>query len=108
VLRTGEPRAVSFADAEVDSAEAFDLRDLGMNAVLMLPIRVSERVWGLVELYEMRLRRFGTDEVAVARFLVSQAERKLEGVADRDEETLRPEVYELPPDAGRPPRPRTR
>jgi diguanylate cyclase (GGDEF)-like protein len=108
VLRTGEPRTVSFADADVDPAEAFVLRDLEMNAVLMLPIRVSGRVWGLVELYEMRLRRFGTDEVAVAHFLISQAERKLESVADRDEETLRPEVYELPPDAGRPPRPRTR
>ena len=108
VLRTGEPRAVSFAEVDVDSAEAFILRDLDMNAVLMLPIHVSGRAWGLVELYEMRLRRFGPDEIAVARFLVSQAERKLESVADRDDETLRPEVYELPPDAGRTPRPRTR
>jgi diguanylate cyclase (GGDEF)-like protein len=108
VLRTGEPRTVSFADVDVDPAEAFILRDLDMNALLMLPIRVSGRVWGLVELYEMRLRRFGTDEVAVAQFLVSQAERKLESVADGDAATLRPRVYELPPDAGRPPRPRTR
>jgi GAF domain-containing protein len=108
VLRTGEPRAVSFAEVDVDPAEAFILRGLDMNAVLMLPIHVSGRPWGLVELYEMRLRRFGADEIAVARFLVSQAERKLESVADGDDETLRPEVYELPPDAGRPPRPRTR
>jgi hypothetical protein len=79
-----------------------------MNAVLMLPIRVSGRAWGLVELYEMRLRRFGADEIAVARFLVSQAERKLESVAGGDDETLRPRVYELPLDADRPPRPRTR
>jgi diguanylate cyclase (GGDEF)-like protein len=108
VLRTGEPRAVSFADVDVDPAEAFILRDLDMNALLMLSIRVSGRAWGLVELYEMRLRRFGADEVAVAQFLVSQAERKLESVAGGDDETLRPRVYELPPDAGRPPRPRTR
>ena len=39
VLRTGEPRAVSFVDGDVDPAEAFILRDLGMNALLMLPIR---------------------------------------------------------------------
>lgn len=108
VLRTGEPRAVSFTDVDVDPAEAFILRDLDMNAVLMLPVRVSGLAWGLVELYEMRLRRFGADDVAVAQFLVSQAERRLESVTDRDDDTLRPEVYELPPDAGRPPRPRTR
>ena len=71
VLRTGEPRAVSFADGDVDPAEAFILRDLDMNALLMLPITVSGQAWGLIELYEMRLRRFGADDVAVAQFLVS-------------------------------------
>ncbi len=108
VLRTGVSRAVSFADGDVDPAEAFILRDLGMNAVLMLPLRVSGRSWGLVELYEMRLRRFLADEIAVARFLVSQAERMLERAADADEETGTRRVYELPPGEGRPPRPRTR
>ena len=108
VLRTGEPRAVSFADVDVDPAEAFILRDLDMNAVLMLPICVSGRAWGLVELYEMRLRRFGADEIAVAQFLVAQAERKLESVAGGDDVTLRPRVYELPSEAVRSPRPRTR
>ncbi len=82
VLASGEPRSVSFADGDVDPAEAFILRDLGMNALLMLPIRVSGRSWGLVELYEMRLRRFGEDDIAVAQFLVAQAERRLETVAD--------------------------
>ena len=108
VLRTGEPRSVSFTDGDVGPAEAFILRDLGMNAMLMLPVRVSGRAWGLVELYEMRLRRFGDDEIAVAQFLVSQAQRKLESVADGDEDARRPRVYELPPGADRPPRPRTR
>jgi diguanylate cyclase (GGDEF)-like protein len=108
VLRMGEPRAVSFIDGDVDPAEAFILRDLGMNALLMLPIKVSGRTWGLVELYEMRLRRFGDDDLAVAHFLVSQAERRLETVADVDETTRRPQVYELPSDAEKPPRPRTR
>jgi diguanylate cyclase (GGDEF)-like protein len=108
VLRTGEPRAVSFADADVDPAEAFVLRDLGMNAVLMLPIRVSGRPWGLVELYEMRLRRFGADEIAVAQFLVSQAERRLESVADADDLALQSLHYEPSPETGKLPRPRTR
>jgi diguanylate cyclase (GGDEF)-like protein len=108
VLATGEPRTVSFADPDVDPAEAFVLRDLGMNAVLMLPIRVSGEAWGLIELYEMRLRRFVPDEVSVAQFLVAQAERMLERVGDADDETRSPRVYELPPDSGRSPRPRTR
>src|SRR5262249_55015894 len=62
-LRSGEPRSVSFLDGEVDPAEAFILRELGMNALLMIPMRVAGKSWGLVELYEMRLRRFSHDDV---------------------------------------------
>ena len=108
VLRTGEARAVSFADGDVDPAEAFILRDLGMNALLMLPIRVAGRSWGLIELYEMRLRRFDADDIAVAQFLVAQAERRLETVESAEGRKPRPPVYELPPDAAKPSRPRTR
>ena len=108
VLRTGEPRAVSFAEGDVDPAEAFILRDLGMNALMMLPILVRGRAWGLVELYEMRLRRFGDDDIAVAQFLVTQAQRRLELVAGTDDALRRPRVYELPPGAETSPRPRTR
>jgi len=109
VLRTGEARAVSFIDGDVDPAEAFILRDLGMSALLMLPIRVGGRAWGLVELYEMRHRRFGEDDVAVAEFLVAQAEKKLESAASPDDSHRRPRVYELPPDDGSSRRaPRTR
>jgi diguanylate cyclase (GGDEF)-like protein len=108
VLRTGEARAVSFADGDVDPAEAFILRDLGMNALLMLPIRVAGRSWGLVELYEMRLRRFGQDDIAVAEFLVTQAERRFETVQSAESRKPRPPVYELPSDVDRPSRPRTR
>jgi hypothetical protein len=91
---------VSFVDGDVDPAEAFILRDLGMSALLMLPIRVGGRSWGLVELYEMRHRRFGDDDIAVAEFLVGQAEKKLESVASADDPRQRPRVYELPPDDG--------
>jgi diguanylate cyclase (GGDEF)-like protein len=108
VLRTGEPRAVSFVDGDVDPAEAFILRDLGMNALMMLPIVVAGRTWGLIELYEMRLRRFGEDDLAVAQFLVTQAQRRLEAVAGSDEVRRRPRVYELPEGSDAPPRPRTR
>jgi GAF domain-containing protein len=108
VLRTGEPRAVSFMDGDVDPSEAFILRDLGMNALLMLPVRVGGRMWGLIELYEMRLRRFAEDDIAVAQFLVSQAERRLEVVASTDDARRPPRVYELPPDSGSARVPRTR
>lgn len=95
-LRTGRPLAVSFADGDVEPAEAFILRELNMNALLMVPLRVHDTSWGLVELYEMRLRRFSEDDVAVARFLVGQAERRLEIVARSDPPRRRPPVYELP------------
>ncbi len=109
VLRTGEPRTLSFADGGVDPSEAFILRDLGMNALLMLPLQVRGTVWGLVELYEMRLRRFGEDDIAVAQFLAAQAERRLEVVGDAHEPLRRPAVYELPDSpASRPRTPRTR
>jgi transcriptional regulator with GAF, ATPase, and Fis domain len=96
VLRTAEPRAISFADGDVDPAEAFILRELGMNALLMVPLYVRGAPWGLAELYEMRLRRFTDDEMSVARFLVRQAERRLTAVATSDPPRRRPPVYELP------------
>jgi diguanylate cyclase (GGDEF)-like protein len=109
VLRSGEPRTVSFAEGDVDPSEAFILRDLGMNALLMLPVQVRGKAWGLVELYEMRLRRFNDEDVAVAQFLVTQAERRLEIAGDTDDLRRRPAVYELPDDEdSRPRTPRTR
>jgi diguanylate cyclase (GGDEF)-like protein len=98
-LRSGEPRAISFLEGEVDPAEAFILRELGMNAMLMVPLRVRGRSWGLVELYEMRLRRFNDDDVAIAQFLATQAERRLETISSVQSRRARPPVYELPPDA---------
>jgi GAF domain-containing protein len=99
VLRSGMPRTISFADPDVDPAEAFVLRDLEMNALLMVPIVVGGRPWGLVELYEMRLRAFEDDEVAVARFLVHQAERRIEAAADEWDSPRASRIYELPSDA---------
>ena len=108
VLRSREPRTVSFAHGDVDPSEAFILRDLGMNALMMLPLQVRGKVWGLVELYEMRLRRFSEEDVAVAQFLVTHAERRLEVVGDTDDRRRRPAVYELPDEGSRPRAPRTR
>jgi diguanylate cyclase (GGDEF)-like protein len=99
-LRLGEPRTVSFLEKRVDPAEAFILRKLGMNALLMLPLRVRGQSWGLVELYEMRQRRFNEDDISVARFLTAQAERRLEAIASLKSTRPRPPVYELPSETG--------
>jgi len=107
-LRSGQPRAISFLDRDVDPAEAVALRDLGMNALLMVPLHVAGRPWGLVELFGMRLRRFTEDDVAIAQFLASQAGRRLESVAASEAPRLvHPPVYELPTGrARRAPQPR--
>jgi diguanylate cyclase (GGDEF)-like protein len=107
VLRTGETRTVSFLEVDVDPAEAFVLRELEMNAMLMLALRVDGEPWGLVELYEMRLRRFSEDDVAIAEFLARHAERRLAAVGTRTSLRQWPPVYELPSDES-PRGPRTR
>jgi diguanylate cyclase (GGDEF)-like protein len=81
-LRTGESRSVSFLDADVDSAEAFVLRDLGMSCVLLLPLLVHGASWGLAELYDVRLRHFSEVDRAIAGFLAGQAARRLETLED--------------------------
>jgi diguanylate cyclase (GGDEF)-like protein len=107
-LRTGEPRAVSFADGDVDRAEAFILRELSMNAMLMVPLRVAGQPWGLIELYDMRLRRFTEDDVSIAQFLATHAEKRLERIAATEPPRGRPPVYELPSEPERLRAPRTR
>jgi transcriptional regulator with GAF, ATPase, and Fis domain len=80
VLESGSVKSLSFLDEDLDSAEAFVLRELGMNAVLLVPLVVHGRPWGLVEVYDMRLRRFEPDEESVSAFLVSQAARRIEAL----------------------------
>ena len=80
VLETLVTKSISFLDDDLDGAEAFVLRDLEMNSALLVPIVVQGEAWGLVEIYDMRLRRHDDDEMAVAEFLVSQAARRIEGL----------------------------
>jgi diguanylate cyclase (GGDEF)-like protein len=78
VLGDGEPRAISLLDDDLDAAEDLVLRDLGMSCCMLVPIVVGDTVWGIAEIYEMRMRRFTTDEIAAAAFLVAQAARRLQ------------------------------
>jgi diguanylate cyclase (GGDEF)-like protein len=96
VLTSGKSRALSFLDDGLDPAEAFVLRELKMNSCLMLPLQVHEEAWGLVELYDMRLRRFASDEIAVAEFLVSQAGHRIESLGDVPGHTKSLPLFRLP------------
>jgi diguanylate cyclase (GGDEF)-like protein len=78
VLRTGESRSVSFLDGDVDRAEAFVLRELEMSCVLLVPLLLRGAAWGLVELYDVRLRHFSEVDRSIAEFLVDQAAHRLE------------------------------
>ena len=82
VLESGRLRAISFLDEDLERGEAFVLRELGMNCCLLVPVPVGGRSWGLVELYDMRLRRFAPEELAIAEFLVGMAGRRLEVLGD--------------------------
>lgn len=96
VLESGVSRAISFLDDDLDPAEAFVLRELGMSCCLLLPLRLAGRSYGLVEVYDTRLRRFGREDVAVAEFLVDQAAKRLEALGGDDSAERPLPLYRLP------------
>jgi len=72
VLMTGKPCSVSASDPDADPAELFVLREMDMQAVLLVPIVVEGEGWGLIEVYDTRPRVFtglerGLAEVAAAQ-----------------------------------------
>jgi diguanylate cyclase (GGDEF)-like protein len=73
-LASGEPRAASLADATVDAGEAFVLRKIGMQSVLIVPLVVEGRQWGLAEIYDARDRRFGATECGLAQLVGGHVE----------------------------------
>ena len=89
VLETPCIRSVSFLDEDLDAGEAFVLRELGMSAAMLVPLRVDDRSWGLVEIYDMRMRRYTAEDEAVAGFLVAQAGRRIEALRRRPSERRR-------------------
>jgi diguanylate cyclase (GGDEF)-like protein/putative nucleotidyltransferase with HDIG domain len=84
VLETARPRAVSLNDEDADPAEAFVLRELKMQAVLLLPFEVAGRTWGLFEVYDARPRRFTPAETGLAELVVRQAAVLLEQCESRE------------------------
>jgi diguanylate cyclase (GGDEF)-like protein len=96
VLDTISVRSISFLDDDLDRAEAFVLRELRMNCAMLLPLVVRGRSWGLVEIYDMRLRRFSREDEAVARFLVGQAGRRIESLGAVSGSKRRLPLFRLP------------
>ena len=69
-LEARRPTSISLADEGVDPSEAFVLRELTMASVLVVPIVVSHRPWGIAEVYDARIRRFEESEIALADLFV--------------------------------------
>ena len=66
VLESGAPRSISAADPGADPGEVFVLQEMEMQAVLLVPITVDARVWGLIEVYDVRARDFSGLERQIA------------------------------------------
>ncbi len=96
VLEKACVKSISFLDGDLDAAEAFVLRELQMNAAILLPLVVHGQSWGLVEVYDMRLRRFGVEDEAVASFLVSQTGRRIESLGGALGHKRRLPLFRLP------------
>ena len=66
VLQSGEPRALTLDDADLDSAEALILREHGFGSLVMLPLELNGSTWGLVEIYRVERRPFSEAEIRLA------------------------------------------
>jgi hypothetical protein len=80
VLRTGRACTVSVEHDDPDPAEVGVLRDLAVNAVLMLSLRAGPGPWGLVELYRSDPADFSAAEIERAQAIVERGEVFLEGL----------------------------
>lgn len=72
VLLTGKPCSVSVDDLDADPTELFVLRELDMQAVLLVPIVVEGESWGLIEVYDARPRVFSGLERQLAEVAATQ------------------------------------
>ena len=83
VIERGEPRTAWLLDPDVDPKEAALLRELDFDALLMLPLHVDGRCWGLVEVYRTGTRRFADEDVASGVEVVETAGRVIERLQRR-------------------------
>ena len=79
VLESRVPCSISADDAGADPAELFVLRELEMQAVLMVPLVVESRSWGLIEVYDTKARAFSASERHLAELAAAQVGALLAG-----------------------------
>ncbi len=96
VLDSRESKSISFLDEDLDQAEAFVLRELRMNCCLLVPLVVDGDSWGLVEVYDMRLRRFADDAAAAIEFLTALTALRLEELGALEQPRRRLPLFRLP------------
>jgi putative nucleotidyltransferase with HDIG domain len=72
VLDSRAPCSISADDPGADPAELFVLREMEMQAVLLVPIVADAQVWGLVEVYDSRPRAFPSAERHLAELAAAQ------------------------------------
>jgi putative nucleotidyltransferase with HDIG domain len=72
VLESRVPCSISADDPGADSAEVFVLREMEMQAVLLVPVVVEKRPWGLIEIYDSRTRSFPGPERHLAELAAAQ------------------------------------
>jgi putative nucleotidyltransferase with HDIG domain len=72
VLESRVPYSISADDAAADPAELFVLREMEMQAVLIVPLVVEARSWGLIEIYDARTRVFSGLERHLAELAAAQ------------------------------------
>jgi GAF domain-containing protein len=83
VIEQREPRTVSVHDAGADPGEVALLRELSFDLLLMMPLELDGRCWGLVEIYRAGSHAFEEHDIAIARDIVARASDALERVQRR-------------------------
>jgi len=72
VLESQLPSAISTIDPGADPAELFVLREMDMQAVLLIPLVSEGEPWGLIEVYDSRARSFSAAERHLAELAATQ------------------------------------
>ena len=72
VLASRVPCSISADDPGADPAEVFVLREMEMQAVLLVPLVVEKCPWGLIEVYDSRARTFPGPERHLAELAAAQ------------------------------------
>jgi GAF domain-containing protein len=83
VIEEAAARTVWLLDPGADPNEAALLRELDFDALLMLPLQLAGRCWGLLEVYRRGERPFTADDVRAGAQLAAEAGTILEDLQRR-------------------------